>query len=99
MPVPATARPVLQAAVVALSLLAAACGADDGAGPAPTSSTTVAPDGSTPVGGSGEEATELTVVPLPATVRGARDAAWTADGEGILFSEGTGGAVAGWLPY
>lgn len=73
------------AALVSVTLLAAACGGSGGddpsgedAGGDPTTTTAAAP--------TGPEATRLEIVPVPDTVRGARYAAWTADGDAIVLS-------------
>ena len=83
---PARSRRVVAAALaVALAGTVACSGADDG-GPAPTTDATESEVVEPEVVEPAAERTELAVVPIPRSVRGARYAAWTADGGAILLS-------------
>ena len=76
--------PVLAAFVVLVVLAGGACSTGDDDGPAPaTASSTTTTAATRP---AGPEAVELSVVPLPAEVEGARFAIWSAEGERIVFN-------------
>lgn len=76
------------AALIALSVLAVACGGSggDGTDPGDAAGDRGATTSTAGVAPAGPEATRLEVVDLPGTVRGARYAAWTADGDAIVLS-------------
>lgn len=87
-------RRVTTATLVAGALVLASCGSGGEADPADeaasSTTATVEASGTDPSSvdsaADAPEATETSIVPLPDSVRGARYAAWTADGDAIIFS-------------
>ncbi|MCB1014949.1 MAG: hypothetical protein KDB10_07500 [Acidimicrobiales bacterium] len=88
MTVPTRPRPRHRTAAVAVAValagLVAACGGSEGDGETATSDASEATATSATV--ASDEAIRLEVVPTPDGVRGARYAAWTADGGAIVYS-------------